>query len=224
MYSTFLQRSYDQVIHDVCLQNLPVVFCLDRAGLVGSDGKTHQGVFDLSYLTHIPNLTVLAPTTPCEFKDMLDYAYSLNSPVAIRYPKGSCGEREYLPLKDGVWETIKTGEKATLLAVGPRMLKLALDFSEKHAGIGVVNARSVKPLCEKTLDKIKNTTVVTLEENSAIGGFGSLVRKYYSDKNESVKTICLGVEDRFIAHGSVESQLKENGLTIENLEQVLGLN
>jgi len=223
IYSTFLQRSYDQVVHDVCLQNLPVVFCLDRAGLVGSDGKTHQGVFDLSYLTHIPNLTILAPTTPNELKDMLDYAYSLSSPVAIRYPKGSCGEREFLPLKDGAWETLKTGDKVTVLAVGPRMLKLALEFANKHEGVGVINARTVKPLCENTLEQIKNTTVVTLEENSAIGGFGSLVRKYYLDKGEMVKTVCLGVEDRFITHGSVSNQLKDNGLTVENLEKVLGL-
>ena len=224
IYSTFLQRSYDQIVHDVCLQNLPVTFCLDRAGLVGSDGKTHQGVFDLSYLTHVPNLTILAPTTPSELKEMVDYAYSLSSPVAIRYPKDSCGEREILPIKEGVWETLKTGEKATLLAVGPRMLKLALEFAKKHEGVGVVNARSVKPLCEKTLEQIKNTTVVTLEENSAIGGFGSLVRKHYFDKCEKVKTVCLGVEDKFITHGSVDNQLKENGLTIENLQKVLDFN
>ncbi|MBQ9756734.1 MAG: 1-deoxy-D-xylulose-5-phosphate synthase [Clostridia bacterium] len=221
IYSTFLQRSYDQIIHDVCLQNLPVVFCLDRAGLVGSDGKTHQGVFDLSYLSHIPNLTVLAPSSPSELKDMLDYAVKLNSPVAIRYPKSSKGERKSLSMQDGAWERIKNGDKATILAVGPRMLELALNISEKRQGVGVINARTVKPLCEKTLVEIANATVITLEENSVISGFGSLVSSFYSDKSMNVKVIRLGVKDEFVSHGSLEEQMKQNGLTLENIETFL---
>ncbi len=221
IYSTFLQRSYDQIVHDVCLQNLPVVFCLDRAGLVGSDGKTHQGVFDLSYLSHIPNLTVLAPTSPSELKDMLDYAVKLNSPVAIRYPRNSNGERKALAMQDGVWERIKDGDKATILTVGPRMLEIGLKLSEKHQGVGVINARTVKPLCEKTLMEIANTTVITLEENSIISGFGSLVSGFYSDKGVSVKVVRFGVKDEFVSHGSLKEQMKQNGLTLENIETFL---
>ena len=194
---------------------------MDRAGLVGSDGKTHQGVFDLSYLTHIPNLTILAPTTPNELKDMLDYAYSLSSPVAIRYPKGSCGERECLPLKDGAWETLKTGDKVTVLAVGPRMLKIALEFAAKHEGVGVINARTVKPLCENALEQIKNTTVVTLEENSVIGGFGSIVSAYYAKKGINARVVSLGIKDRFIMHGSVEEQLQDNGLCVAEIIKII---
>lgn len=221
IYSTFLQRGYDQIIHDVCLQNLPVVFCLDRAGLVGKDGKTHQGVFDLSYLTHIPNLTVFAPTTANELKDILDYAISLNKPVAIRYPKNHEGEREVLGIKDGCWETIKKGDKVSILAVGPKMLKVALGVSETIDGVGVISARTVKPLCEKTLRQIKDTLVVTLEENSVIGGFGGLVSAYYRKENINVKLLSFGVKDEFIGHGSIKCQLESNGLTVDHISSAI---
>ncbi len=223
IYSTFTQRAYDQILHDVCLQNLPVMFCLDRAGLVGSDGMTHQGVFDLSYLSHLPNMTILAPTSTSELKDMLDYALALNSPVAIRYPKSTSLECAHKPMFEGLWETVREGDKITLLAVGDRMLFLALKVAEKIGGARVVNARSVKPLCEKTLLDIKDTTVVTLEDNSVIGGFGSLVRAFYGDRNISVKTICMGVKDEFIRHGSVDKQLEYNGLTVEGIIERLSL-
>ncbi len=222
VYSTFLQRSYDQIMHDVCLQNLPVVFCLDRAGLVGSDGKTHQGVFDLSYLSHIPNLTLLAPSCPSELKDMIDYALTLNSPVAIRYPKDAKTDRASLPIKDGLWERLKNGDKTTILAVGPRMLDLALKLAKDKPSVGVINARTIKPLCEKTLTGIENTTVIVLEENSQTGGLGSLVTNHYAKKGVCVKTICFGVKDKFIEHGSVSKQLEQNGLTFENIEKFLG--
>ena len=125
IYSTFLQRAYDQIMHDVCLQNLPVIFCLDRAGLVGSDGETHQGVFDLSYLSHMPNMTVLAPNTAEEFSDAIDYAISLNSPVAIRYPKNQNVNVDFVSLKDSLWAVENKGTVANVIAVGPNMLKLA---------------------------------------------------------------------------------------------------
>ncbi len=221
IYSTFMQRAYDQVLHDVCLQNLPVVFCLDRAGLVGSDGMTHQGVFDLSYLSHIPNLTVLAPTSPNELKDMLDYALSLNSPVVIRYPKSSALERVATPMANGLWERVKDGRKYTVLAVGPRMLELALSLSERVNGVGVINARCVKPIDTKTLMEIKDTTVITLEENSVIGGFGSTVSVFYNNNSKKTKVISLGVKDEFVKHGSVSEQLKKNGLTVEDIKVLL---
>ncbi len=221
IYSTFMQRSYDQIAHDVCLQNLPVVFCLDRAGLVGSDGKTHQGVFDLSYLSHIPNITVLAPSSPSEFRDMLKYATELKTPVAIRYPKDSCGEHVSMPMKQGLWERIKEGGKATILAVGPRMLSLAMEVADRNGGVGVINARTVKPICEKTLLEISNTVVITLEENSLIGGFGSIVSDFYLERDLAVKRLSFGIKDEFIEHGSIKNQMEYNGLTVENIEKFI---
>ncbi|MBE5733804.1 MAG: 1-deoxy-D-xylulose-5-phosphate synthase [Clostridiales bacterium] len=221
VYSTFLQRAYDQIVHDVCMQNLPVIFCMDRAGFVGGDGKTHQGVFDLSYLTHVPNIKIFAPTTLKELELMIDYALELGCPCAIRYPKNAMCEREVLSVKDNPWEIIKNGDKVTLLAVGPRMLQLALDVADKIHGIFVVNARTVKPLCEKTLEQIKNTLIITLEENSVIGGFGSTVCGYYANKQIPVKVINLGVKDRFVAHGSVEEQMQKNGLTIDKITEII---
>lgn len=219
IYSTFMQRSYDQIIHDVCLQNLPVVFCLDRAGLVGKDGKTHQGVFDLSYLLHVPNLTVFAPTTAEELKNTVRYALTLNSPVAIRYPKEGGEERQFVPVEQSRWETIKEGGGVTVIAVGPRMLKIATEYASGRDEVGVISARTVKPLCDTTLDKIKNTLVVTLEENSVIGGFGSLVAQRLRELTPNAKVINMGVPDKFIGHGSVIRQLEECGLTTRHLAE-----
>ncbi len=220
IYSTFLQRGYDQIVHDVCLQNLPVIFCIDRAGLVGSDGKTHQGVFDLSYLTHIPNLTVFAPKDAIELKEMLNVALNLNSPVAIRYPNGKkyelISKRQFN--NELNWEVINKGEKISILAVGPRMLDLALKVNnEINGSITVINARTIKPLDENILLSIKNNTIITLEENSEIGGFGSLVLKYYSDNDIKVNVKVFGIKDEFVYHANVDSQLKFNGLTVENI-------
>ena len=221
IYSTFLQRAYDQVLHDVCLQNLPVVFCLDRSGLVGKDGKTHQGVFDLSFLTHIPNLTIIAPATVEDLKCALPYAMNLKSPVVIRYPKNSIMSRKGLPFENCLWERIKEGNKATILAVGPRMVDLAERFANITEGVGVISARTIKPLCQKTLDEIKDTVIITLEENSVIGGFGALVNNYYLQNNQKVKIANLGVKDKFVCHGEISNQLKANGLTVENLQKTL---
>ena len=221
VYSTFLQRAYDQILHDVCLQNLPVVFCLDRAGLVGTDGKTHQGVFDLSYLTHMPNMTVLAPNTTKELSDAVDYAYSLSCPVAIRYPKNAGKESEFVSIKDSLWRTVKAGDKVTLIAVGPTTLDIAERCAEQFDGVGVVSARSVKPLCTKTLDAIKDIAIITLEENSVIGGFGSLVADYYLQNNVAVKIKKLGIKDKFVGHGSIKRQLEENMITVEGVSAVI---
>lgn len=221
VYSTFMQRAYDQILHDVCEQNLPVVFCLDRAGVVGRDGKTHQGVFDLSYLSHMPNMTILAPSTLEEFNGAIDFALRLNSPVAIRYPKNATNkERWYVPYERTLWQQIKFGKDVNVLAVGPRMVDVAEDVA-KIKDIGVFNARTVKPLCENTLNSIKNSLIITLEENSVVGGFGSAVREYYAKKGINAKVICLGVEDKFVAHGSIEEQLEANGLCVANVIKLL---
>ena len=220
IYSTFLQRAYDQIIHDVCLQNVPVVFCIDRAGLVGADGKTHQGVFDLSFLTHIPNLTVLAPNTVEELGDMLNYAYELNAPVAIRYPKNAIKEDNFVSLVESAWKRVKDGNKVTLVAVGPQMLSKAKIVASQFDGVGVVSARTIKPLDENLLEQIKNTTIITLEENVS-GGLGSAVVKHYTQIKQKVDIRCLCVKDEFISHGNIEEQLLENGLDESSIIKVL---
>ena len=215
VYSTFLQRSYDQILHDVCLQNLPVIFAIDRAGFVGQDGKTHQGLFDLSYLSNLPNLTVLAPTCVKDLDYALEYALSLNSPVAIRYPKSSDLELNTEDYHKGLWQTIKDGKKLRILAVGPKMIDLALKVSDKlEIDTEVVAVRSVKPLVEKYLTDIP---IVTLEENVLNGGFGSTVSTYYTKKGISPKVLSFGVDDVFVDHASIEKQFVDNGLSEENI-------
>ena len=215
VYSTFLQRSYDQILHDVCLQNLPVIFAIDRAGFVGQDGKTHQGLFDLSYLSNLPNLTVLAPSCVKDLDYALEYALSLNSPVAIRYPKSSDLELNMEDYHKGLWQTIKDGKKLRILAVGPKMIELALKVSDKlEIDTEVVAVRSVKPLDEKYLTDIP---IVTLEENVLNGGFGSTISTYYTKKGISPKVLSFGVDDVFVDHASIEKQLIDNGLTEENI-------
>lgn len=215
VYSTFLQRGYDEIMHDVCLQNLPVVFCVDRAGLVGEDGKTHQGVFDLSYLSHLPNMTVLAPTCVGELKETLQYALSLGVPVAIRYPKNDAdGDALPIPLSSGLWAKKRDGKGACILAVGPRMLKAAILGANMvaNADAEVYAVRQVKPLDFDLLNRLKGRNIITLEENVADGGFGSAVSRYFAaDGHTRVRVMC--VKDEFIKHGSVQSQLSECGLT-----------
>ncbi len=222
IYSTFLQRAYDQIIEDVCLQNLPVVFLIDRAGLVGSDGVTHQGVFDLSYLSHIPNMTILVPKDTAELEEMFNYSLTLNSPVAIRYPNGVCPTFETKNKFDqcNLWEEIKSGKNTTILACGPRMLDIAIKASEGK-NVSIYNARSVKPLDMAVLDKISNDKIITLEENSKIGGFGSLVLNYYAKNGIKPTITILGVEDKYIDQASTASQLLKNNLTIEKLQELL---
>lgn len=214
VYSTFMQRAYDQILHDVCLQNLPVVFCLDRAGLVGADGKTHQGVFDLSYLTHLPNMTVYAPSTVKEFGEILDIALKANTPVAVRYPTEGREEIKKSPsVASEPWAEMRSGSLFTIIAEGPRMLNLAEEIADAFNGdVRVINARRIKPLDSGVLDGIK-TPIVVLEENSEIGGFGALILSYLSENGKDNKTIIAGIKDRFVKHGSVKRQMEENGLT-----------
>lgn len=220
MYSTFLQRSYDQILHDVCLQNLPVIFCIDRAGFVGSDGKTHQGLFDISYLSHIPNLTILAPKDTAEFKTMLNLALEINGPVAIRYPNGKISNFESVsPIDNNLkWENLSFARKNVILAVGPRMLKLALDVKEKtDKPIEIVNARTIKPLDNDYLLSISNKNIITLEENVILGGFGSQIIEFYSKNDIKATVNVMGVDDKFVSHGTVLEQLSLNNLTVDEI-------
>ncbi len=213
IYSSFLQRAYDQIIHDVCLQNLHVIFCLDRAGLVGEDGPTHHGVFDFSYLSHIPNMTVMAPKDTEELKLMLEFAVNFSGPIAIRYPRGSLSKADTcckfsLPnIQLGKAEVIEEGKDAVILAAGSTVC-LALEakkiLSERGVDISVVNVRFIKPLDEELFKEVagKYKRIVTLEENVLKGGFGVQVLELIRKTGYGGEVMCLGIPDRFIEHGA----------------------
>ncbi len=227
IYSTFLQRSYDEIIHDVCLQKLPVVFALDRAGIVGDDGPTHNGTFDLSYLRHIPDLVVMAPKNGNELQNMLKTAVSLNAPSAIRYPRGAAPEGyEKIEMKDipiGKAEVLKEGKDLLILAIGSMALP-SLEASKLLADAGidaaVVNARFLKPLDTSTILKLAKETkhVLTVEENTISGGFGGSVLEELSKAGiEGVKVRMLGIPDEFIEQGPQKLLRKNLGLDAEGI-------
>lgn len=223
VYSTFLQRSYDQIVHDVCLQNLPVTFALDRAGIVGDDGPTHHGLFDIAYLRHIPNMTVMAPRDEGEMRDMLVTALTLGSPAALRYPRGAgrgvdiTREPEVLPI--GRAEVMRTGADAAIIAVGT-MVYRALAAAEMLAGEGieacVVNARFVKPLDAELVCRLARESgrLVTVEEGVLAGGFGSAVVEALADAGlTGARVTRLGIGDEFVPGGDTEQLLAERSLT-----------
>lgn len=212
VYSSFLQRAVDQIIEDVCLQNLHVIFAVDRAGLVGSDGETHQGCFDLSYLSMIPNMTVMAPKNKWELSDMLKFAVNYNGPIAVRYPRGEAydGLEEHRnPIVKGRSERIFRGRDIALVAVGS-MVKTGVEICEKMKEEGreitLVNARFVKPLDEKILDVLaqEHSLIVTMEENVKCGGFGEAAADYLRRTHPQVKVLTVALPDRFIEHGNPE--------------------
>lgn len=222
MYSTFMQRAYDQILSDVCMQNLPVVFCVDRSGLVGEDGKTHQGVFDLSFLMQMPNMTVLAPSSVFELENAIEYALSLGSPVAIRYPKTGMANREYAyEYSPSRWNVLKeeNGE-AVILAVGPNCVDLALKFANENKGVSVISCGVVKPLDEDMLEKFRSKKIITIEENCVTGGFGSAVSAYFSDDNKT-KVKIIGVKDEFIKHGTIKQQFVKAGINLDNIVEFI---
>ncbi len=227
VYSTFLQRSYDQILHDVCLQNLPVTFALDRAGVVGDDGPTHHGVFDIAYLRHMPNMTVMAPRDEGELRDMLVTALSVDGPASVRYPRGE-GEgvditREPEVLEVGRAEVMREGEDAAILAVGT-MVYRALEAAEALADEGieaaVVNARFIKPLDEELILSLAERTgrLVTAEEGVLAGGFGAAVVEVLTDAGLSdVRVTRLGIGDEFVPAGDRERLLEERLLSAEGI-------
>lgn len=225
IYSSFLQRAYDQILHDVCIQNLPVVFAIDRAGLVGSDGETHQGIFDLSYLSSIPNMHIMAPKNKWELSDMLKFAVAFQGPIALRYPRGEAydGLREYRePICFGKAEWIYRECNIALIAVGS-MVKTALSvrelLMEKGFSCSVINARFVKPIDTESLDEAvrKHYLIVTMEENVASGGFGEKVRSYLDENAPEVKLITVHIPDAYVEHGNVEILRKEVGIDAETI-------
>ena len=220
VYSSFLQRAVDQIIEDVCLQNLHVIFAVDRAGLVGSDGETHQGCFDLTYLSMIPNITVMAPKNKWELSDMMKFAVKYDGPIAIRYPRGEAydGLEEYRePVIKGHSEVIYEGKEIGLLAVGS-MVKTAVQVREMllqdKINPTLVNARFVKPLDKKMLDRLakEHKILVTMEENVAAGGFGSQVADYMRREHPEVKILTIALPDSFIEHGNPEKLKEKAGI------------
>ena len=225
IYSSFLQRSYDQILHDVCIQNLPVVFAVDRAGLVGSDGETHQGIFDLSFLSSIPNMHIMAPKNKWELSDMLKFAVNFGAPIAIRYPRGEAysGLSEYRkPIHLGQAEVIYEESGICLLAVGS-FVKEAEFIREriKEAGYScsLINARFVKPIDEEMILKASqvHNLLVTLEENVLSGGFGEKVLRLIAENDVDIKVLSFTVPDDYVEHGNVETLKKEIGIDKETI-------
>ena len=226
IYSSFLQRAYDQIMHDVCMQNLHVVFAIDRAGLVGYDGETHHGIFDLSYLGSMPNMTILAPKNLWELSDMIKFAVDYDGPIAVRYPRGEAytGLKEFRALIClGKSEVIHEGSRVALLAVGS-MVKMAEEVQKQlkermDMDAALVNARFVKPIDEELLRSFADTyeLVVTLEENVKDGGFGERVLAFAEEEDLPFGVEIIALPDRFIPHGSVSYQMKQVGFTPEDI-------
>ncbi|KAF0183208.1 MAG: 1-deoxy-D-xylulose-5-phosphate synthase [Nitrospirae bacterium] len=230
VYSTFLQRAYDQIIHDVCLQNLPVVFAIDRAGIVGEDGPTHHGLFDISFLRCVPNLLVMAPKDLQELKRMLAFALKHEGPAAIRYPRGRAGIDlchlfHEFDLKTGKAEVLAEGDDLAIIAVGhsvPPALKAAEELRRNGVHATVVNARFVKPLDAGLIVSLGQTAkrILTVEENALAGGFGAAVLETLAQAElQSVSVKCLGVPDAFIPHGSQKRLREMNGLDESGIYQ-----
>lgn len=231
IYSTFLQRAYDQIIHDVSLQNLPVLFCVDRAGIVGRDGPTHHGVFDLVYMRHIPNMVVMAPRDGLEMEAMLEFAVNLNRPSVIRYPKGSSASHlsgsSFAKIELGKSEILREGKDLAILAIGSMVstaIKAADILSSDRIEATVVNARFVTPLDKETIENIAKgiKKVVTLEEGISAGGFGSAVLEFFERENiKDVEIKRIGLPGHFIPHGKREELLKEYHLTSDEISETI---
>ena len=229
VYSSFLQRGYDQILHDVCIQNLPVLFAVDRAGLVGSDGETHQGIFDYSYLTSIPNMSVAAPKNLWELRAMLDFAMDYKAPFAIRYPRGTAyrGLKEFMqPIAYGKGEIIYEEENIALLAVGS-MVSTGEHVREKVKEEGVsctlANARFVKPFDKELVDRLakNHRLIVTMEENVLQGGFGLPVTAYIHEHYPQVKVMNIALPDAYVEHGNVSVLRKGLGIDSDSIIQRL---
>lgn len=230
VYSTFLQRAYDQVVHDICRQNLNVVFAIDRAGFVGADGETHQGVYDIAFLRHVPNLVIMMPKDENELRHMLKTAIEYNDgPIAVRYARmnglGVELDDILVPIPIGRWEIVRDGRHAAILAVGP-MLAIAEEaaalLAKENIQVRVINARFIKPLDTEMLNELalEDVPILTAEEGSLAGGFGSAVLEYYAAHGfTGTRVSLMGVPDYFVEHGGVKDQRQETGLTAEQMTE-----
>ncbi len=230
IYSSFLQRAYDQILHDVCIQNLPVVFAIDRAGVVGSDGETHQGIFDISFLSSIPNMTIMAPKNKWELSDMMKFAVGFEHPISVRYPRGIAydGLEEFrAPVEYGKAEIIYKESKVALLALGSMVCTaegVRNGLKEKGYPCTLVNARFAKPIDNETILSLTkdHDIIVTMEENVGSGGFGEKVRDLLDEGNFSGKLITVHIPDEYVEHGNVDILKKEIGIDEESvLERIL---
>ncbi|OZS78882.1 1-deoxy-D-xylulose-5-phosphate synthase [Tetzosporium hominis] len=229
IYSTFLQRAYDQMLHDVCRQNLNVFLGIDRAGLVGADGETHQGVYDIAFLRHMPNMVIMMPKDENEGQHMVKTAIEYNDgPIALRYPRGNgLGvpmDEELKTIPIGSWEVLEEGTSAAILTFGttiPMALQAAEELREEGISVEVVNARFIKPLDGAMLDSLaaRQIPLVTLEEAVLQGGFGSSVLEYYNEQQQEVNVTRIGIPDAFIEHGDVPELLNEIHISVEDLKK-----
>ncbi|BDG22813.1 1-deoxy-D-xylulose-5-phosphate synthase [Thermus thermophilus] len=223
IYSTFLQRAYDQVIHDVAIENLPVVFAIDRAGIVGADGATHHGVFDIAYLRTVPNLQIAAPKDALELRAMLKKALEVGGPVAIRYPRDNverAPEGVWPEIAWGKWEVLKEGTEAYILAFG-KTLRYALEAAGDDPRVGVVNARFLKPLDREMLRALSRYKLLTVEDHQKMGGFGSAVLEALNEMGLKPEVQILGLPDRFFEHGAIPSLHRQAGIDAEGIRKAL---
>ena len=229
IYSTFFKRAFDQVHHDVARQELNVVFGVDRAGVVGADGETHQGIYDIPMLRPIPNMTLMMPKDAKEAYDLLYTAYQIDGPVAIRYPRGevtdvgaSYDSFELIPV--GSWEMLKTGTMAYIISMGPileDLVNLAQQLSQdERLDVGVINARFIKPLDDKLLDELAtyNVPLIVYEESAVIGGLGTAILEYYNETKQVVEVKRMGIPDLYVQHGSVPEVLEELHLSLQDIK------
>ena len=225
VYSSFLQRAYDQVLHDVCIQNLPVVFAIDRAGLVGADGETHQGIFDISYLSSIPNMTIMAPKNKWELSDMMKFAVKFSSPIAIRYPRGEAydGLKDFrAPVEYGRSEVIYEENDIALFALGS-MVRTAEEvrtvLKDKGYPVSLINARFAKPIDTDVIEEMckNHSLIVTLEENVASGGYGEKVRDYVFDNKLDCDVLIVALPDDYVEHGNVDILKQEVGIDTDSI-------
>ena len=225
VYSAFLQRGYDQIVHDVCMQKLPVIFAIDRAGLVGSDGETHQGAYDMAYLSHIPNMTILSPKNKWELADMLRFAVQHDGPIALRYPRGTAydGFQEFrTQIEYGKSEIIYEENDIAILSVGHMMeeaYKVWEQLKEKGYHCTLVNARFVKPMDTDMLHKLAEThkMFVTIEEGIANGGYGQSVSQFVYQKGLEVKVLVNAIQDQYVEQGSIGQLRKQIKLDADSI-------
>ena len=227
VYSSFLQRAYDQILHDVCIQNLPVIFAVDRAGLVGSDGETHQGIFDISYLSSVPNMAVMAPKNRLELRDMMQFAVEYHAPIAIRYPRGTAfdGLKECRqPVELGKSETIHEGKEVAVLALGSMVQtaeQVREQLLEQGYDITLVNARFAMPFDKERIKELAQThkLLVTMEENVKSGGFGEHVAAYLKQEDIATRMLMIAIPDAYVEHGNVDKLKQELRIDVPSVTE-----
>ncbi len=223
IYSTFLQRSYDQVFQDVVRQNCNVVIGIDRAGIVGEDGETHQGIYDISFLNHMPKVTIMQAKDGYELKGLLKLAFEIDGPMFLRYSKNSFNTKLDLSndakeIEYGKWEVLSSGTDINIISYGEDLIDILEEYRD-NPKVGVINARFIKPLDCEVLDNIKKTNIIVLEESAKIGSLGQMIMSYYNDQKESVFLDIMAIEDNFVEQGSVKELKEEQGIDLKSLKK-----